>query len=498
MTAQLNAPTLKPGTQTYLNSLTEPERLAAQRRLSALPADDIAALGVSEPLHLEYDYELAETTGELPAGLRGTLYRNGPGRWEDYRHRPLRHLFDGDGMVSRFVIEDGRVHYRNRYVHTRHYRAKGPTRHLGTPAPGGWLANMIAPAPPNLANTNIIRHAGRLFALWEGGPPYELDPTTLETRGARRFGGRLHWIGSYSAHPSVCPRTGEMYNFGVELFPTAHLRIYAMNSAGRMRHFGSVKLPYPAMVHDFAMTESQLVFVISPMIPDVIPVVTARKTIGEALRYRPEKGSVIILVDRSNGQTRSVETDTVLQFHLSNAYEHAGDTVIDAITYADGEIVGCIADFRTRSLAEAPSEFTRLTVTARGTVRRERISNTVCEFPRHHPDREGTPHRYAYIASRHRLGSLYDAVTKIDLQTQTEHTHHCERAGNSFCEPVFTPRPDAVDEDDGWLLTVEYEADQHRSRLVVLDARDVAAGPVFTAALTHHIPQGFHGNFYAG
>ena len=495
MTAQLTPPELRPGTRAYVDSLPEAQRRAASERLASLPAADIASLGVSEPLHDEYDYPVRATTGTVPAGLRGVLYRNGPGRWEDHRHRPLRHLFDGDGMVSRFGIDGDSVHYRNRYVRTRHYRGKGGTRHLGTPAPGGRLANLIAPVPPNLANTNVVRHAGRLFTLWEGGPPHELDPDTLQTLGPRRFGGRLRWLGSYSAHPNLCPATGTLYNFGVELFPRPHLRVYATSAAGRLRHRASARLPYPAMVHDFALTEHQLVFLISPLVPDVLPVATAQLTIGEALRYRPDKGSVVILIDRSTGATRSVECDPVLQFHLSNAFERGDEVVIDAITYQDGEILSSIADFHTRSLVRAPSQFTRFTVTG-NRVTREVLSDTVCEFPRHNPGYEGRAHRFSYVAGRHTLGSFYDGITKLDLETGHEHTHHGAEPGNSFCEPVFAPDPDGGSEDDGWLLTVEYQAALHRSRLVVLDARDVAAGPRFTAELNHHLPQGFHGNFH--
>jgi all-trans-8'-apo-beta-carotenal 15,15'-oxygenase len=60
---------------------------------------------------------------------------------------------------------------------------------------------------------------------------------------------------------------------------------------------------------------------------------------------------------------------------------------------------------------------------------------------------------------------------------------------------VFAPRPGATDEDDGWLLSVEYRADEHTSRLVILDAKDLAGGPIASAQLTQHIPQGFHGSF---
>ncbi|ORA98120.1 carotenoid oxygenase [Mycolicibacter minnesotensis] len=452
---------------------------------------------MSEPQPVEYDYRVEQIEGSLPAGLAGTLYRNGPGRWEDHTGRPLHHLFDGDGMVSAFTLAAGQVHYRNRYVRTRHFRGKSGTRHLGTAATGGWLAN-VGRIPPNLANTNIVEHAGHLYALWEGGPPHEIDPVTLETRGVRRFGGRLRWMGSYSAHPSFCPRSGEMFNFGVEFIPRPHLRIYRTDVRGRLEHFRSARLPYLAMVHDFALTQRYLVFLVSPIIPDAMPIALGLTPLGDAMHYRPERGSVFILVPRDGGPIRRVECDAVLQFHLSNAYDDRGDVVVDAITYADGRLLGRIARFHTSSLSDAPSEFSRFRISAAGRVSREQLSDTPCEFPRHHGGYQGMAHRYAYVSSRRRLGSFYDSIAKLDLIDRSEASYTAEAAGNSFCEPVFTPRPDATAEDDGWLLTVEYQAAEHTSRLVIIDARDVGAGPVATAALKHHLPQGFHGSFSPG
>ncbi len=483
-----------PGLQRYLESLSPDERHRASERLAGLDDADWRSFGVSEPQPVEYDYRVEQMEGSLPPGLAGTLYRNGPGRWEDHTGRPLHHLFDGDGMISAFTIGRGGVHYRNRYVRTRHYRGKSGTRHLGTAAAGGWPAN-FGRMPPNLANTNIVEHAGYLYALWEGGPPHEIDPVTLETRGVRRFGGRLRWMGSYSAHPSFCPRSGEMFNFGVEFIPRPHLRIYRADRRGRLKHFRSARLPYVAMVHDFALTQRYLVFLVSPIIPDAVPVALGVSSLGDAMHYRPERGSVFILVPRDGGPIRRVECDAVLQFHLSNAFDDRGDVVVDAITYADGRLLERIARFHTSTLRDAPSEFCRYRITASGRVSRERLSDTPCEFPRHHGGHQGEAYRYAYVSSRRRLGSFYDSITKLDLIDRNETTYTAQAAGNSFCEPVFTPRPDATAEDDGWLLTVEYQAAEHASRLVIFDARDVGSGPVATATLKHHLPQGFHGSF---
>jgi len=50
-------------------------------------------------------------------------------------------------------------------------------------------------------------------------------------------------------------------------------------------------------------------------------------------------------------------------------------------------------------------------------------------------------------------------------------------------------------EDDGWLLAVAYDPAEHRSRLLVLAARDPERAPLLIAHLRHHIPLGFHGSF---
>lgn len=53
-------------------------------------------------LHDEYDYFMPATCidGEIPAELRGTLLRNGPGQFEIFG-KQIGQRFDGDGMVCR-------------------------------------------------------------------------------------------------------------------------------------------------------------------------------------------------------------------------------------------------------------------------------------------------------------------------------------------------------------------------------------------------------------
>jgi all-trans-8'-apo-beta-carotenal 15,15'-oxygenase len=50
-------------------------------------------------------------------------------------------------------------------------------------------------------------------------------------------------------------------------------------------------------------------------------------------------------------------------------------------------------------------------------------------------------------------------------------------------------------EDEGVLVTLVFDSGTQRSAIVGLDAQDLAAKPLFTARLKHHVPFGLHGCF---
>ena len=63
-----------------------------------------------------------------------------------------------------------------------------------------------------VANTNIVWHGGKLFALEEGHRPFALDPETLAAQGYWDFGGAFTGA-RFTAHPKIDPETGEMVFF---------------------------------------------------------------------------------------------------------------------------------------------------------------------------------------------------------------------------------------------------------------------------------------------
>lgn len=64
-------------------------------------------------------------------------------------------------------------------------------RNFGTNIPGGFHKNLLRMRFKNAANTSVVMHAGRLHALWEGGLPHRIDPTSLDTLARDDLGGAL-------------------------------------------------------------------------------------------------------------------------------------------------------------------------------------------------------------------------------------------------------------------------------------------------------------------
>jgi carotenoid cleavage dioxygenase-like enzyme len=123
-------------------------------------------------------------SGEIPSGLRGTLYRNGPARLER-GGRLMGHWFDGDGAILAihfnsplFESEGESAVASYRYVQTAGYQKEAAVDRLlysnyGMTAPGAFWNRWLKPTK-NVANTSVLPLPDKLLALWEGGKPYAL------------------------------------------------------------------------------------------------------------------------------------------------------------------------------------------------------------------------------------------------------------------------------------------------------------------------------------
>ena len=445
------------------------------------------------PQRAEFDVADLRIEGRWPPGLAGVFYRIGPNPQFEPRapYNPLM----GDGMVHAFRVEGGRVSYRNRWVRTgRWLRENAAGRALfGTLGMPGGDDPEAGPRPVDgVANTNLVWHGGRLLALEEGARPIEIDPDTLETRGPWTFDGALPR--NMTAHPKVDPKTGAMLFFAN--IPrgrlTGELALYEADAAGQIVASHVVQGPYPALVHDFAITGR---FVVLGVFPVTLSIERAQR--GQpVIAFEPDRPSEILIMPRGGGpgDVRRFEGPPCMAWHVMNAFDD-GDRIVldlceqDVAMFPTPDGAAPDAARAAQRLARWEMDWSRP-----GPVVRRRISDLVCEYPRIDERRTGRAYRYGYVACCGGPGTddiFHRGVARIDV-TSGETAVWPGEPGVAAAEPVFVPRSADAAEGDGWLLTNLYDEAADASGLAVFDATDVAAGPVARAWLDHRAPVGFH------
>ncbi len=456
----------------------------------------------------EYDYWIEDIEGSIPSELQGTLYRNGPGLL-DVNGQPIPHPFDGDGMICAITLNKGRAYFRNRFVQTDGYLAEQKAgkilyRGFGTQKPGGWRSNIFDLKFKNVANTNVIHWNGKLWAMWEGGNPHHLDPATLETVGLDRIEGILTPNQPFSAHPKIInDKNGQslFVNFGVNVGLSSQLKIFEIDPQGRLINSYSHKIKGFAFLHDILITPNYYLFLHNPFAFEALPFVLGQRSISHCLRFDTTQPTRIIMIPRNgNHEVKTLETDPCFAFHHANAWEENGTVYIDSICYDSFPNIEPDTDFRNLDFIEFPhGQLCRFQIDpTRKTVEHSIVEDRSCEMPAVHPDVFGQPYRFLYLNGTHQpSGSApLQAILKIDWQTNERQIWSAAPRG-FVSEPVFVPRPNRTDEDEGWLLTLVYDAAQHRSNLAILDARNISSGPLARLNLKHHVPHGFHGTWSA-
>lgn len=443
------------------------------------------------PIRSEDDFDLP-VTGEIPAGLRGALFRIGPNPQFEPRD-PDHHWFFGDGMVHGFYVEDGKVRYRNRYARTPKWQLEH--EHGRSLFGGGNPLNndpLTIGNEGGVANTNIVWHGGRLMALEEGHHPFEMDPRTLESKGyVRPYGGRV------TAHPKIDPVTGEMawFAYGVGEAPLSAGMSYGVTARnGRVTRRQEFQAPYAAMVHDFMVTQNHVLFPVLPLTASLERVMAG----GPAFAWEPEKASYVGVM-RRDGEVSSIRwfnTEACYVFHPLNAWEEGDRLYADVMRY-DAAPLFPKADGSPGDRAAA--RLVRWTFDLSGAsdaIKETPLDDMDGEFPRVDPRVETLKHRHGWFAAdpTGQAGVRLNAIAHIDLQTGRRQVYGLD-GGDATSEPVFTPRTPDAPEGDGWITAVIYRAGEDRSDFAVFDAQDVAKGPIALAALPRRVPFGFHGNW---
>jgi beta,beta-carotene 9',10'-dioxygenase len=96
--------------------------------------------------------------------------------------------------------------------------------------------------------------------------------------------------------------------------------------------------------------------------------------------------------------------------------------------------------------------------------------------------------------NKQRPEAFANQLVRVDVRQRT--TRIWTEDGCYPGEPVFVAAPTATDEGDGVVLSVVLNAHKDNSFLLILDAHTFKE--IGRAEVPHHIPFGFHGQFFSG
>jgi beta-carotene 15,15'-monooxygenase len=486
--------------------------------------------------------------GDLPAWLRGSLIRNGPGAFSFPDGSDVDHWFDGLAMLSRFTFDPGdaagsvtggdgdAVHYRNRFLRSDAYEAATSGEFEGGFATGettlrSRLATFLA-EPYDNANIVAERVGDAYVALTESPRGVGFDPNTLETTGHVDRDGDAPSGQLSCAHFKRDPATGALVTVDTEFGRASRYHVTAWTPEGDRRHVGSVDTDRPAYMHSFALTPRYVVLTEFPLRLDPRRFLKPGRQppFIEQFEWEPERGTRIVVLDRTTSDVVAEPTAApFFGFHHVNAFERKGgaEIVFDLETIPDATAIDSLylENVRAGEMGAMAGRIDRFivdlgTTTGTGryggdgdgeggdaddadganepadsdaTVSRETLYDDGSALPTASPARWCREHRYVYAMGMDTpVTEWARRVVKLDAETGAVRTF--DDGGDYFGEPIFVPAPDGEREDDGVVLTVALAVDAERSRLLVLDGETFAERA--RATLPHALPFDFHGRYF--
>lgn len=452
-------------------------------------------------------------SGSLPRDLNGTFFRTGPGLLE--LGDDTLNFFDGHALIAGTSFQDGKVTFRSRYVRTPLYEKETSAgrmlqRRVFTNLPARW-SNFFALVIGNNAMHDVYAWGQgphrRVVAGFDAGH-FALDPSTLETLGPERWGGVVTQGCEMGPMPYADPATGRLIGW---IKRVGVARPDALSFVELDAAFAVVKqTPFHplgasnAFVHDQRATANW--YVATEQAPRLAPAkaIWGKSTLYEAFEVTAGATATLLLVSRDDGR-RSVRIALAggveIAFHVINAFDDGQRVIVDVCAYDGAIAFGAAASALHRRRTGVARLHSALPVPLRLVVdplagkilEQRRIASLQFEAPEVPERVMGRRYRVAYAPTPGPGAELPDpggyfyfpALAKLDMESG-EAKVWSAGADAIVSPPAFVSRPSANAEDDGWLLS--YVLEQDGVSVVVLDARQIEAGPVAKARVCDHLP----------
>lgn len=440
--------------------------------------------------------EAITVEGKLPLGLNGRFFRNGPARLERGQLR-YKHLFEGDGMVQEFILGNGAIKHRGKFVKTPKFTQEQASSSFLYSGPDTQLTPSLAITKAddiNVANTSILPVGSDLWALWEAGSASKLNGSSLEFEQFVNLGkdsnSKQMLKGMpFSAHPKVMAN-GEIWNFGYS--PTGHIIVYQLSKLGQLVKFNVIKTDFVrSMKHDFLITENYVLLIL----PSISPTTSGEYGIFSKLNYDASRPFTVLVVDKNTlTVARRYELDPAFAFHFGNAWEDKdGHIHFDASLYPNLDVLHQMSDLMA---GEIPTEDTNakpaLVTLYKNGQSDVQVLNLPSEFPRVVQQRTGLVNQHLYFLSCDNKATWHDSICQLDLPTGKVTKYNY---GDDFIVEEHVPISVDGNEQQTYLMGTALHVPSQRTCLNVFNANALNNGPLFRAWLPYNIPLGFHGQF---
>jgi all-trans-8'-apo-beta-carotenal 15,15'-oxygenase len=474
-----------------MHAAEDPEGGAERRETDALAAS------AYRTLEREHGFEPLLVEGALPPELRGTLYFDGPACFEQ-GGRPYVHWFDGDGAITAVRLADGEARGAVRFVEgpqLRRERAMGRALYSSGATRGPSLLRRLGGRTKNTANINTIVCDGRLLALGDAYPPIEIDREDLRARGETDLRGTVR--ASLGAHYRSVASSGRRYGMALQYGRKTVLRLLELPERAAPREVTRLELaPGTVMLHDLAVTERHLLLFVAPVRLSVLPFILGVRAPLEALRWRPDDGSEVVVIpfERPHRPVRFT-IPAFFHFHFVNAFDDGDEIVADLVRYPDFSIFDHLRF--DRRFSTAPDRRPHGVVERarvhpeREWVRFETVSSWPAEFPRVVPHVSGRRHRHAWMIGRPEASRL-PTLCRLDCE---DGSMHPTPLGDRRVTGEGVPIPKGEGELEAWVATLVYDVDTDRSHLALVDGARPEAGAVTRIWFDQRIPPPLHGNW---
>jgi len=463
------------------------------------------------PYRMNIDIQDPVVEGEIPTDMNGHFYRVQP----DFIYPPRYSNdvpFNGDGNVTLFKFKQGSVDVKTRFVETQRYKAQTKARKalFGTYRNPRTDDPSVRGISAGTANTNLIFHAGKLLAMKEDSPPVLIDPDTLETLDDYyTFDGKMT-SKTFTAHPKIDPVNGEMVGFGYEAKGEASRDIacYAIDKTGKVSWQAWIEAPYAGLIHDFAITQNYIAFLVIPMAVNVEQM--TREGVHFAWDSSLPSWFGVLRRGGDGSDVRWFKGPEKCATHVMNAFDEGSKIHVDMDMATGNQFPFFPSLHEPFDPQRAAGRLTRITVDLDSDATEYSTTElfpTVGVLPRTDERFWSLPYSVGFMPSMDfskpqaevlagNVGLTLNTWVRFDLD-KNQQTEYFAGGHYTLQECQFVPRDNTAREGCGYLIGVANNFDTMLSELHILDAEKLDQGPLAKIKLPVRLRNGVHGHWVA-